>query len=69
VSADGEVKLYSACIAAGITLLSIGHRPALRQFHSRIVHFNGMQEGPGWSLEEVDHRAADKPLAPSLSNC
>lgn len=26
VSADGEVKLYEACVAAGITLLSIAHR-------------------------------------------
>lgn len=26
VSADGEVKLYEACVAAGTTLLSIAHR-------------------------------------------
>jgi hypothetical protein len=31
VSADGEVKLYEACVAAGITLLSIAHRCASGQ--------------------------------------
>lgn len=31
----------SECVRAGITMLSIGHRPALRQFHSRIVEFLG----------------------------
>lgn len=41
VSADGETKLYTECVRAGITLLSIGHRPALRRFHSVAVHFEG----------------------------
>jgi ABC-type uncharacterized transport system fused permease/ATPase subunit len=38
VSADGEQLLYEAIVRAGITMLSIGHRPALKQYHSTIVH-------------------------------
>ena len=53
VSADGEEVLYKACMNAGITMLSIGHRPALRKYHQVIVHFDGTQSGRGWSLEEV----------------
>lgn len=41
VSADGEQKLYSECVRAGITMLSIGHRPALRQFHSTVRNAAG----------------------------
>ena len=33
VSADGEQRLVQECVKAGITMLSIGHRPALRQYH------------------------------------
>ena len=40
-----QVQLYQAALAAGITLLSIGHRPALRNFHSVAVHFDGHQVG------------------------
>jgi len=54
VSADGEVKLYTECVRAGITMLSIGHRPALRRFHSRAVHFQG---GGQYAFEEL--RASD----------
>ena len=55
VSADGEVALYKALHRANITLLSIAHRPALKRFHSAIIHFEGVQtdQGPGWHLEEL----------------
>ena len=36
VSAEGEVRLYSECVKAGITMLSIGHRPAIKRFHSQV---------------------------------
>jgi hypothetical protein len=50
VSADGEERLISEAVQRGITMLSIGHRPALRRFHSVAVHF----EGSGiWRLEEM----------------
>ena len=54
VSADGEMVLYKALVKAGITLLSIAHRPALKRFHHAIVHFHGSQDGDGWHLEELD---------------
>ena len=54
MSADGEVVLYRACMRAGITMLSIGHRPALRKFHQFIVHFDGASTAKGWRLEEVE---------------
>lgn len=60
VSADGEVKLYGACVQRGITMLSIAHRPALKQFHSTIVHFDGSQAGQGWSIETIDKEQVDK---------
>jgi len=55
VSADGEVQLYEACVNAGITLLSIAHRPALKRFHQLIVQVDGsvLKTGKGWSLEEL----------------
>lgn len=64
VSADGEVRLYQACQAAGITFLSIGHRPALKRFHQLVVHVDGTvgQTGKGWWLEEL---TAD---APAVAN-
>ncbi len=45
--------LYRACMRAGITMLSIGHRPALRKFHQFIIHFDGAATAKGWRLEEV----------------
>ncbi|KAL4450021.1 hypothetical protein ABPG77_010690 [Micractinium sp. CCAP 211/92] len=58
VSADGESKLYGALVRAGITMVSIGHRPALRRFHSVAVHFG--DGGPGhYSVEELRGSDAD----------
>lgn len=59
VSADGERTLYSACVRVGITMLSIGHRPALRDFHSLVVHFEGQAGGKGWHLERLRDRDVD----------
>jgi len=53
VSADGEKVLYTACVKAGITMLSIGHRPALRNFHSQVVHLEGQSAGKGWHMENL----------------
>ena len=54
MSADGELALYRALQAAGITLLSIAHRPALRAFHTAIIHFEGSHDGSlGWRMEEL----------------
>lgn len=51
-----QTALYGALHAAGITLLSIAHRPALRAFHNAVIHFEGGQlgsDGSGWSVEEL----------------
>ena len=53
VSADGETVLYKALKDAGITMLSIAHRPALKKFHNVAVHFDGSQQGTGWRLEDL----------------
>jgi ABC-type uncharacterized transport system fused permease/ATPase subunit len=58
VSADGERLLYMACVRVGITMLSIGHRPALRDFHSYVLHFEGQDGSKGWSIEKL--RDSDK---------
>ncbi len=38
------------CQAVGITCLSIAHRPALRRFHSAVVHFGGAVDADGARL-------------------
>jgi ATP-binding cassette subfamily D (ALD) protein 3 len=50
VSADGEMRLYEACAAAGITFLSIAHRPSLKRYHQVVVHFDGAvtNSSKGW---------------------
>lgn len=53
VSADGEETLYKALSQAGITMLSIAHRPSLKKYHHYVVHFDGSQQGSGWRLEEL----------------
>jgi len=60
VSADGEQVLYQALQDAGITLLSIAHRPALRQFHQFVVHFDGSQTAKGWRLELLKSPSVEK---------
>jgi ABC-type uncharacterized transport system fused permease/ATPase subunit len=47
--------MCSACVRAGITMLSIGHRPALRKFHSSVVQFDGNGH---YSLHDL--RACDR---------
>lgn len=46
-----------ACHRAGITFLSIAHRPALKRFHSSVIHFDGTKTGVGrgWTQEFLDH--------------
>ncbi|GBF95731.1 hypothetical protein Rsub_08713 [Raphidocelis subcapitata] len=56
VSADGEMRLYEAATRAGVTLLSIGHRPSLKRFHQLVVHFDGnVHNGSkGWWIEGLE---------------
>ena len=47
---DTEASLYRSCIAAGITLISVGHRSTLRRFHRQLLELDG--DG-NWRLSEL----------------
>ena len=47
-----EHLLYTAAVARGITLISVGHRHSLRQFHRWVLHLNGSDAS--WSLEPAN---------------
>ncbi|GAB0493730.1 hypothetical protein MMPV_005015 [Pyropia vietnamensis] len=56
-----EEKMYGALAAAGVTVVSVGHRPSLLRYHDRILRVLG-KEG-SWRLEEVDTDAVAKDLS------
>lgn len=53
-----EEKMYGALAAAGVTVVSVGHRPSLLRYHDRILRVLG--EDGSWRLEEVDAAAVAK---------
>ncbi len=51
VSLEMEERLYGLCRLLGITVLSVGHRDSLRQFHDKVLRLDGRG---GWTLEDID---------------
>jgi ABC-type uncharacterized transport system fused permease/ATPase subunit len=52
LDAVNERVLYGALKQAGITFVSVGHRPSLTSFHERILILDGQGFG-GWRVEEA----------------
>jgi ABC-type uncharacterized transport system fused permease/ATPase subunit len=50
VSLDMERTLYTRCRRLNITVLSVGHRSSLRQFHQQELH---IENGGKWCLSPI----------------
>lgn len=50
VGTQMESKLYGICRLLGITVISVGHRDSMRQYHDRVLLLSG--DG-GWTLENI----------------
>lgn len=58
LDADSEALCYSLCARAGITCLSVGHRPSLARFHDRVLD---MSSDGRWEIRSLH----DTPVAPT----
>ena len=54
LSIDSEAKLYEECLKKNIQIISIGHRPTLRNFHDKILLI-GLGNG-AWKLEDIEKK-------------
>lgn len=56
---DNEELLYWAIADAGVTFVSVGHRPTLSEFHSRVLRLNptpgsvDVEQGTTWEVQTI----------------
>lgn len=53
VSPDVEGLMYQHAADAGITVISISHRPALFKYHTWLLRLGEGEHGNGWSFERI----------------
>ncbi|KAJ3311471.1 hypothetical protein HDU76_003113 [Blyttiomyces sp. JEL0837] len=53
VSNDVEALLYNHCKDAGITVITISHRPALFKYHQYLLRLGDGPQGDEWSFERI----------------
>ncbi|KAJ3413910.1 hypothetical protein HDV05_007352 [Chytridiales sp. JEL 0842] len=53
VSNDVEALLYTNCKDAGITVITISHRPTLFKYHQYLLRIGDGAEGDEWSFEQI----------------
>lgn len=56
VSSDGELVLYKAMADAGISMLSVAHRKAVREYHQYSIVFDG---NTGWEWKNLNDGSDD----------
>jgi putative ATP-binding cassette transporter len=52
LDAANEARLYGALIKRRLSLVSVGHRDSLRQYHDTLLTFDGGDSGT-WSLKAL----------------
>lgn len=50
VGLEMERRMYNLCAELGISLLSVGHRDSLRQYHHIELNFDGQT---GWAVRPI----------------
>ena len=60
IGLDMERHVYEKCRQLKISVISVGHRDSLRQFHDVELHINTSDSS--WELRELQHAAVSKRL-------
>lgn len=53
VSVDVEALLYSHCKSAGITVITISHRPSLFKYHNYLLRVGEGNHATGWRMDRI----------------
>lgn len=65
LSIEAERRMYGATIGLGITVVSVGHRPSLLNYHDSILRL-GSNDGTSWKLSKIEQEDKDKIVFQSL---